>query len=557
VYRVALVDLKLPMFRPRSVSCQLISILILAGLFVCASAAKVDADAPVVHTKSGALRGVESRGAVESFLGVPYAAPPLGNLRWRPPQEATAWHGIREATHYSNPCAQLNNKHSSEDCLYLNVWTPAKTFSERLPVMVWIHGGGFLSGAGSDPKYDGTLLAKKGVVVVTINYRLGVFGFLAHPDLTKESPHHASGNYGLMDQLCALRWVQENIAKFGGDPHRVTVFGESAGATSIAYLLVSPLAKGLFQAAILESPSRVLLPDPELNKVTNGLTPMETVGTAIVPHIAEARTWSTVDVMQRAKAATDALYAPGGKGKLGLRPESQVHIPDAHDSPWWAFVDGWVIPQQLQTLYREGNAMPLPILAGTNADEGSVFLRSFPVETTEEYRDYLRLNYWPEGGAMLRLYPATSAASIKRAVDNIITDSLFLYGVRGIALAEEHKKEPVYLYRFARDSRDPKMVPLGAWHGAEVPYVFGTADPRLSPNMYDAQDHALSEEMMNAWINFAETGNPNVSDLPRWPAATAQDQNYMNFGDTPTFFRLMKQKNFAVFDRVFELRPAR
>lgn len=535
----------------------LICLVGLAAFFVAGGISQTNTGGPVTHVKSGALGGAKSSTGIESYLGIPFAAPPVGNLRWRPPQQPAAWNGVRDATHYGNACAQRNNNHSSEDCLYLNVWKPAKSHDERHPVMVWIHGGGFVGGSGSDPKFDGTRLARKGVVIVTINYRLGVFGFLAHPDLTEESPHHASGNYGLMDQLYALRWVQENINAFGGDPHRVTIFGESAGATSIGYLLVSPLAKGLFQAAILESPSRVLLPDPELKQVVNGLTPMETVGTAIVPHIAEARTWSTAEVMQRAKAATDTLFAPGGKGKLGMRPEGHVHIPDAHDAPWWAFVDGWVIPHQLQTLYRGGAEIGVPVLAGTNASEGSVFLRNFRPKTTEEYRDYLRLNYWPEGGEMFRLYPATSAGAIRNAVDNIITDGLFLYGVHGIAVAEQRKKEPVYLYRFSRNSQDPKMAALGAWHGAEVPYVFGTADPQLSPGMYDARDRVISEQMMNAWTNFATTGNPNTNGLPRWPAATAQDENYMDFGETSMFFRLMKQRNFAAFNRVFALRPAR
>lgn len=544
------------MFRSGIALRPSLGLLALAAFFVAGGVSQTGSSAPIVRVKSGALRGARSATGIESFLGIPFTAPPVGSLRWRPPQDPAAWTGVRDATHYSSACTQRNNSHSSEDCLYLNVWTPAKSDSERLPVMAWIHGGGFVGGSGSDPKFDGTRLAQKGVVVVTINYRLGVFGFLARPDLTKESPHHASGNYGLMDQLYALRWVQENIGSFGGDPHRVTVFGESAGATSIGYLLVSPLAKGLFQAAILESPSRVLLPDPELKQVVNGLTPMETVGAAIVPHIAEARNWTTAEVMQHAKAATDALFAPGAKGKLGLRPEGHVHIPDAHDAPWWAFVDGWVIPHQLQRLYRDGAEIAVPVLAGTNANEGSVFLRNFRPKTTEEYRDYLRLNYWPEGGEMFRLYPATSAGGIRNAVDKIITDGLFLYGVHGIALAEQRDRKPVYLYRFSRKSRDPKMTALGAWHGAEVPYVFGTADPQLSPGSYNAQDRAISEQMMNAWTNFAKTGNPNTSDLPRWPAATAQDENYMDFGDTPAFFRLMKQRNFAVFDRVFALRPA-
>ncbi len=506
---------------------------------------------PVIHVKSGVLRGAGS--GVHSFLGIPYAAPPTGDLRWRPPQEPVSWSGTRDATHYGSACVQGNDSRSSEDCLYLNVWAPAANSHERLPVMVWIHGGGFVAGSGSDPKFDGTRLAQKGVVVVTINYRLGVFGFLAHPDLTKESPHHAAGNYGLMDQLFALHWVQDNIPAFGGDPHRVTIFGESAGATSIGYLLVSPLAKGLFQQAILESPSRVLLPDPQLSTAVDGLTPMESVGTAITPRIAEARAWSTAEVVRRAKTVTDVLFAPGGKGSLGLRPEGHIHMPGAHDVPWWAFVDGWVIPQQTQTLYREGNEVSVPVLAGTNANEGSAFLRDFPVKTTEEYRDYLRLNYSPYGRAMFGLYPATSSSGIKAAVDGIITDALFLYGVHGIAAAEQRKKQDVYLYRFSRDSRDQKLAALGAWHGAEVPYVFGLADPRLSPDRFNARDREISDQMMDAWTNFARTGNPNGNGLPQWPAASAQDENYMNFGDTAVVYRLMKGKNFAMFDRVFSL----
>ena len=527
----------------------------LTGFFGVGYASQVGAASPVVHVRSGALRG--SGSDIRSFLGIPYAAPPTGDLRWRPPQEIASWSGMRDATHYAHACVQANDKNSSEDCLYLNVWTPAASLQQRLPVMVWIHGGGFVAGSGSDPKFDGTRLSQKGVVIVTINYRLGVFGFLAHPDLTKESPHHASGNYGLMDQIFALRWVQQNISAFGGDPSRVTIFGESAGATSIGYLLVSPLAKGLFQRAILESPSRVLLPDPELSKVVDGLTPMESVGTAITPHIAEARMWSTAEVLRRAKAVTDALFAPGGKGKLGLRPEGHMHMPNAHDVPWWAFVDGWVIPHQTQTSYREGNEITVPVLAGTNANEGSIFLLNFPVKTAEEYRDYLRQNYAPYERAMFSLYPATSAAGIKAAVDGIITDALFLYGVHGIAEAEQHKEQAVFLYRFSRGSRDKKLAALGAWHGAEVPYVFGIADPRLSPERFNARDREISGQMMDAWTNFAKTGDPNARGLPRWPAASEQDENYMDFGDTTAVYRLMKQKNFAVFARAFSLRIRR
>ena len=511
----------------------------------------VDLSSNTVRVNDGTLKGAGSE--VHAFLGIPYAAPPTGDLRWRPPQKPAMWSGVRDATHYGSPCVQGRDSHGSEDCLYLNVWTPAHTADESLPVMVWIHGGGFVAGSGSDPKFDGMRLATKGVVVVTINYRLGVFGFLAHPELTAESPHHASGNYGLMDQLFALRWVKNNIAGFGGDGQHVTVFGESAGATSIGYLLVSPLAKGLFQGAILESPSRVLLPDPALKNVVDGLTPMERVGSALALHIAEARRWSTAKTVERAKTVADEMFAPGGKGRIGLRPEGHMHMPDAHDVPWWAFVDGWVIPQQTETAYREGRELTMPVLAGTNANEGSIFLQNFPVTSQTEYRQYLNSNYAPCGTEMFDLYPAASPADIRAAVDHIITDALFVYGVHGIAQAEQDRHQRTFLYRFSRGSRDTKFASRGAWHGAEIPYVFGFADPTLASAHLNARDSEISEQMMDAWTNFAKTANPNGTNLPRWPTATEQDENYMDFGDTTAVYRLMKKRNFSVFDRVFTL----
>jgi para-nitrobenzyl esterase len=513
------------------------------------------ADGLTVQVQQGTLHGAGSD--IRVFKGIPYASPPIGPLRWRPPQAAPQWTGVRDATETGASCLQPSNAKSSEDCLYLNVWTPAKQASERLPVMVWIHGGGFVAGSGSNMGGGGgERLARKDVVVVSLNYRLGVFGFLAHPELTAESSHNSSGNYGLLDQIAALRWVKQNVSAFGGNPKNVTVFGESAGATSIGYLLVSPLAKGLFQRAILESPSRVLLPDPELKTVVNGLTPMEQVGTAIGPHIAEMRRWSAAETMVRARAATDKLFGTGGTGKIGLRPESHVHMPDAIDRPWWAFVDGWVIPRQTQQAYSDGSEIVTPVLAGTNANEGSGFVRNFPPATEQQYRAYLRDIYRPCGDTMYALYPANSASEIKKAADQIITDALFLYGARGIDQAEHRREQKVFLYRFSRASRDQRVAAMGAWHGAEVPYVFGFARPNVSAQRFDAADQAISEAMMGAWVRFAATGDPNGGNLPKWDAWTEDRETYMDFGDSRTAGQLHDKLKFRVFEQVFSLSPA-
>jgi para-nitrobenzyl esterase len=284
---------------------------------------------------------------------------------------------------------------------------------------------------------------------------------------------------------------------------------------------------------------------------------MEKVGSALATHVAEARRWTTTAIMERAKAVTDEMFAPGGRGRIGLRPEGHMHMPNAHDVPWWAFVDGWVIPEQTQVAYREGKQITVPLLAGTNANEGSVFLQNFPVTTQPEYRHYLNSNYAPCGAEMFAFYPASSSADIKAAVDDIIADALFLYGVHGITQAEQDRRQQMFLYRFSRGSRDPKLSSLGAWHGAEIPYVFGLTDQANSPAHFDMRETQIAEKMMNAWTNFAKAGKPSSTNMPPWPAATQQDEHYMNFGDTTALYRLMKKRNFAVFDRVFSLRSSK
>ena len=333
-------------------------------------------------------------------------------------------------------------------------------------MLVWIHGGGF--GGGSD-RIDGEPLARLGIVVVSINYRLGVLGFLAHPDLTRESPHHASGNYGLMDQIAALRWVKDNIAAFGGDPNRVTIGGSSAGGTSIGYLMASPLAKGLFQGAWLDSASRLFLPDPGLSETLHGLTPMEQVGLQMAPHIQELRALSTADVMMRAAQVTDELYGEGGSGRIGLKPESHVHMPNVHDHPWWAFTDGYVMPAELYTMFASGRFNHVACLIGTCKDEGLSFTRKMPDLTVDGYKDYLRKYYPAISMKMFAMYPGTTPEEIRAAITRTITDSMFLYGSIRVADYESAAGEPVYVERFVHV---PPGAP-GAMHGADAAYFRG------------------------------------------------------------------------------------
>jgi para-nitrobenzyl esterase len=505
----------------------------------------------IVRVTQGELAGVPAQpySSILVFKGIPYAAPPVGDLRWREPQPPAAWSGIREAFNFGSVCAQPDSfvhfprNTVSEDCLTLNIWTPSLKPVQAAPVMVYIHGGGFTFG-GTSGSPSGIGLATRGAVVVTINYRLGVFGFLAHPDLTRESAHHASGNYGLMDQIAALRWVRQNIAAFGGDARNITVFGESAGATSIGYLLISPLAAGAFDKAILESPSDLFTPDPELHATYRGLTSMEEVGTAIAPTIAELRALSMDELIARASSATNLLFGPGGNGRARIRPEGHTQNPATIDRPWWAFADGYVVPDQHAKLLSENRGMRIPVMVGTNSDEGINFIKDLPAKNAQEWNEYLQKTFAPCGKQLGDLYPAATPEEIHAAADHLITDALFLYGAFATA-----RSEHAFLYRFSHVSAANARDTLGVPHGAELAYVFGST--HSEPEKYGPDDHRLSDKVMTAWLHFARTGDPRLMESSDWTRIGSNGEvPYMDIGDTLTV-RDLPDTTFRVFEQLW------
>jgi para-nitrobenzyl esterase len=463
-----------------------------------------------LHVDGGAIADVarDVRG-VRAFKGIPYAAPPVGGLRWKPPQAVQAWNGVRSSTEWGPRCMQSDrlgdidplNKRMDEDCLYLNVWTPAKSEAEKLAVMVWIHGGSNLNGAGTQPEYDGARLASKGVVVMTINYRLDIFGFLAHPELTKESDSRSSGNYGLLDQIAALKWVQNNIAAFGGDPARVTVFGESAGSLDISLLMTSPLAKGLFARAIGES------------------------GGALTPIVAFGP--KPLQVGERDGGDFVASIGANSLADLRARPAAELLEATLKKPILYGFgvVDGYVVPEHPASVFAKGRQNDVPLLVGWNADEGTLFAArvAFPANAPS-YADRLRAQFKDQAELALKLYPPGSTPDEnKAAFAALLGDEIIGYG--GWAWSERAAATgtaPVYRYYFTR--RPPGAPPLsispltapGVYHSAELYYVFDALSVREWP--WDADDRRLADAMSSYWVNFAKTGDPNLPGLPQWSA---------------------------------------
>jgi para-nitrobenzyl esterase len=439
-----------------------------------------------VKLDSGKISGVEVSG-VAAFKGIPYVAPPLGDLRWRPPHTISPWAGTRPAKEFGAACPQppilehtyhIKFDNLSEDCLTLNVWSAANSSAEHHPVLFWIHGGANIAGSGSIT--DGSALAKQGAVVVTINYRLGPFGFLALPSLSKESTRSSSGNYGLLDQVQALLWVHRNIDKFGGDPQNVTIFGESAGGTDVAWLMTSPLTKGLFHRAIVQSGS--VFPPFDLRRATAEQAGAKLYG----DDLPALRLRSTQEILRSAAFPTGFIFDGGAS--------------------YGPIVDGWVIPEDPSASFAAGHQANVPLIVGANADEGSIFTEKLPFKTVAEYRSYLARHL---SEALFNLYPAADDTQVQAAATRLITDFVFLASARRLARFQAKVNPKTFLYYFSHPTGE-----LGAFHGSEIPFVFATP-----PN-------DLAKVMSAAWIKFAATGDPN------WPAYNAASDQYMEFGDT-------------------------
>ena len=484
------------------------------ALLAAAPMAHAALTAPV-KTDKGPVKGVQALSpGIEVWKGIPFAKPPVGDLRWRAPQPIAAWKGVRSGAKFGNVCPQPHGQGRanitvddpgappmSEDCLYLNVWSGAKKAGEKRPVMLWIYGGAYTEGGGSSIYNDGTNLAKKGAVIVTFNYRLGTLGFLSHPELTKESGHNASGNYALRDAITTLKWIRKNIAAFGGDPNNVTIFGQSAGACMVAALVGSPEAKGLIQRGISESGA-----------------------------------WSGLSVakMQTLESAEKQTVAAAEKlGLHSLKEMRAMSVEDARSKLGRGnmIIDGWIIPEDLTRTFAEGRQNKVDVLTGNNGNEGGFgggFGGRGPAITAATWKSGAEQRWGSAAGLGLAAYPAATDEEAKAASGKPFTDNMaFLQ--RLFALSTEKAGRRGWLYQFTHDLPYPEGKPNnGPTHASEVAYVWNNLEkPHLFPDGADPAlasknpaDIALADQMSSYWVNFARTGNPNGKGLPKWPEVT-------------------------------------
>jgi para-nitrobenzyl esterase len=512
-------------------------------LLVQIATVKVMAQTNQVTVENGTLEGVKEAGSpIVIFKGIPFAQPPVGDLRWKEPQPAKNWAGVFKADHFGNNPMQrpifgdmgFRSAGMSEDCLYLNVWTPAKTMKEKLPVLVYFYGGGLAAGDGSEPRYDGESMAKKGIVVLTVNYRLGVFGFFSHPDLTKESPNHSSGNYGYLDQHAALLWVQKNVARFGGDPKHVTIAGESAGSISVSVQMASPLSKNLITGAIGESGAGI---NPTLNSIP--LADAESNGVKFATHVkagslAELRAISSKDLL-------DATFAPGS-------------------TPMTPTIDGYLLPKALPAIFEAGEQAKIPIMVGWNSAEVPYqFVMRGDAPTLENYKKTLATLYGDKADEVMELYPASTDEEVIKAATALSSDRFIVYSTwKWADLQIKTGGKPVYRYLFSRvrpamtaqmgnatpglaggvvkgdaAKATPKAsAAVGAAHASEIEYAMGN----LASNKVYAwtpDDYKVSVTMENYFANFIKTGNPNGAGLAKWDANTGKSPvKFMNIDVT-------------------------
>jgi para-nitrobenzyl esterase len=476
------------------------------------------AQAPQVAAPAGTVEGVE-QGGLRIFRGIPYAQAPVGPLRWKPPVAAPDWQGVRKATAFGPACVQPRNRNAgiytnpldtvSEDCLTLNIWAPPG--AKDLPVFVWIHGGALVAGYSHETMYDGARLAQRGnMIVVSINYRLGILGYLAHPELSAESPDGVSGNYGLLDQIAALQWVRRNIAAFGGDASNVTIAGESAGALSVLYLMASPQARGLFHKAVAQS--AYMITTPELKRGAHGLPSAEAAGSQIMTAVG-ARNLAALRAMDAEKLTVDA--AAKGYGP-------------------WGTVDGQTLTRQLVATWDQGGQARVLVLAGFNAGE----IRSLPVllppapASAEAYEAAIRARYGDLAEPFLRLYPSSN---IKESMLATTRDALYGWTATRMVIGQTAIGQSAYLYLFDHGYPAAADYGLHAFHAAEIPYVFGTASrtPPYWPKIPDdVTNRRLSDAMLSYWASFARSGTPVADGQPAWEAY-GKAANYMAFAGKP------------------------
>ena len=476
-------------------------------LSACTSLQPAKSLTQVVKTDKGLVSG--SGEEVRSFKGIPYAKGPVGNLRWKEPQPAEAWVGVRDASQFGPDCIQpkeypeLRGSGMSEDCLSVNVWTPAKTNHDELPVLVWIYGGGFNYGSGSHPTYDGEALAKKGIVVVTLNYRMGLLGFMAHPDLTAESPTRSSGNYGLMDQIAALKWVNQNINAFGGNSNKVTIAGQSAGAMTINAMLTTEKSKGLFHQTILQSVGAM--------RPMVSLRQAEEFGLKAGPNIKNLREINALDLPALLKKIDPNTRDATASRTLGV------------------IVDGHVIQRSDREAYQSGNFQKLPMIVGFMANEGGGLARSNPVKTVPEFKSYIASNFKSREQMANSVYPVTGDDSVKKALADVFSDTWYLYGTRELVRFNSKFQPHTYQYYFTQKRNASTTIPI---HGDELQYPFNNLNAlhrsRIRPS--NESDAATALAMADAWTRFVKTGNPNGGQLPQWPQYDSTTDNYLEFG---------------------------
>ena len=449
---------------------------------------------------------------VLAFKGIPYAAPPVGDLRWQPPQPVAKWRHTLSAKEFGNRCMQavsysdmtFHDPGPSEDCLTLNVWAPSRAKRGSLPVMVWIYGGGFAAGGASEPRHDGQFLAHRNVVIVSMNYRLGIFGFFVHPELTAESPHHASGNYGLLDQTAALEWVRDNISNFGGDPSNVTIFGESAGSYSVSAQMASPMARGLFSKAIGESGAPFF----------SDSLPFESLKTREERDLAFAKkAYNTGSVADLRKLSADEILQ-GGKESSG---SSSLHFnPD---------VDGYFLPDSVSNIYAAGHQAHVPLLAGWNADEARSRVTAAKVPTTaESFTATAHTEFNDRAEDFLTAYPAATNEEATTSAGDLAGDRFIAFSTwQWLEAQVDTGESPVYRFRLDLGSPGDKYHPAsyGAFHSDDIEYVFGTLDSR-NIAVWRPEDRKLSDQIGAYWTNFARTGDPNNAGLPQWPTYNAR-----------------------------------